>query len=599
MNPNDCTMPLLGARQLIWSGADLVHIRHWEGPYFLAATRYNPSFTDKCKVIPSFLWIGDEKAWKVHYLDLPTLEGLCYTENYMLKYEPEAIQLLRGLKAMYLERREWKKQPLVDIPTLRPFRWYQTVGSQFMYKAQRVLNADAMGSGKTSQAIGAILLNMLDNKPHRTLVICPSSVKGAWEKETRLVTDRLKPVVLSSKMEKRFQVYEESIGDYDIVITSFDAFLEDYDEIAKYFKPDIIVIDECHRIANRKNKITQSLIGGKDIKKTFLHMVDPHSIYLLTGTPINNQLEDLYSMLKLIDPGIFSWTGFTNRYCVMEQAQRWLHKGGKKRVHTYSTIVAYQNEMELKAKLSLHMIRRTKDVLLPDLPEKTFETIEIELDAEERRIYDDLQKDYRASIRGTELTVDSALVWMTRAQQIANSLETVPGSTTKKSSKLAELIKIVEAEAPHRKIIIFSKFKSMTTIIERELRQFKPIHLNGDTDPDNRQGMIDAFQEDPKHRVFISTIKAGGVGITLTAADLVIFYDIAWTPAANAQAADRAHRLGQKNAVLVLTLKSKDTVDERLFEICMDKQETIDEMIGDEKSVMARLTAPEAVEALI
>jgi SNF2 family DNA or RNA helicase len=304
-------------------------------------------------------------------------------------------------------------------------------------------------------------------------------------------------------------------------------------------------------------------------------------------------------MLKLIDPGIFSWTGFGNRYTIVEEGQRWLHSGGVSRPQTFTKIVGYRNEKELKAKLSLHMIRRTKDEILPELPAKVFETIEIELDAEERKIYKDLKADYRASIRGNELSVTDALTWMTRAQQIANSLETVPGSGTKKSSKLAELIRIVEAEAPTRKIIIFSKYKTMTDIITRELKHLHPLHLNGDVPSDARTAMIDMFQTDPKYRVFISTIKAGGVGITLTAADLVIFYDIAWTPAANAQAADRAHRIGQVNSVLVLTLQAKDTVDEHMFEICMGKQGVVDEMIGDDRSVMARLTTVGAAEELI
>lgn len=598
MNDNDITMPMLGAQQMIRGGADLAHVRHWTGPYFLIATRYNPDFANACKETPSFAWMADERAWKIHYLDLPTFEAIAFRCNYMVKYEPSCLAVLRELKAMYLERREWKKGTFVEIPAKRPFRAYQTIGAQFMYKAQRVLNADGMGAGKTSQTIGAILLNKMDGKPYKTLIIAPSSMKGAWYNEIGKVTDELHPVVLDSKMEKRYKVYEDDIQNYDVLIISYDGFLADYDDLCKYFKPDIIVIDECHRIANRQNRITQALIGGKAVKKTFTMMCNPHSIYLLTGTPISNRLEDLYAMLKLIDPGIFSWTGFGNRYTIVEEGQRWLHSGGVKRAMTFQKIVGYRNEKELKAKLSLHMIRRTKDEILPELPEKVFQIIEVELDAEERKIYRDLKEDYKASIRGTELSVTDALTWMTRAQQIANSLETVPGSGTKKSSKLAELIRIVEAEAPNRKILIFSKYKSMTNIIERELKHLKPFHLNGDVPSEERTEMIEKFQTDDDHRVFISTIKAGGVGITLTAADLVIFYDIAWTPAANAQAADRVHRIGQKNSVLVLTLRAKDTVDERLYDVCMSKQEMVDEMIGDDRAVMARLTQERAEDLI-
>lgn len=591
-------MPIVGAVNLMNLGHRIIHIRNWIGPYFLVKTPWDPEFCEKCKEIPSWSWVKEERSWKIHYLDIPTLEAISFRESYTPKYAPESQPILRELRAAYLERREWKKEALVDIPMKRPLRAYQTIGAQFMYKARRVLNADGMGAGKTSQTIGAILLNKMDNRGHKTLIIAPSSMKGAWYNEIKTVTDELNPVILDSKMEKRFKVYEEEISRYDVLIISFDGFLADYDEIAKVFKPDIIVIDECHRIANRQNKITQALIGGKNVKKTFSMMCNPHSVYLLTGTPISNKLEDLYAMLKFIDPGIFSWTGFGNRYTIVEEGQRWLHNGGVSRPITFQKIVGYRNEKELKAKLSLHMIRRTKDEILPELPEKVFETVEIELDKEERKIYNDLRDDYKTSIRGKEIAVTDALTWMTRAQQIANSLETVPGSGTKKSSKLAELIRIAEAEAPNRKIIIFSKYKTMTNIIERELRHLSPLHLNGDVPSEERTEMINKFQTDPQYRVFISTIKAGGVGITLTAADLVIFYDIAFTPAANAQAADRAHRIGQKNSVLVLVLRAKDTVDERVFDICMGKQGVVDEMLGDERSVMARLTR-ESAEALI
>ena len=571
-------MPLEGALNLQRLGHKIAHIRHWFGQYFLVKTQDDPDFIEAFKEIPSWSWVKGEVAWKVHYLDIPTFEGIAFDRGYTPKYDPETECVLKALKTDYLERREWKKAALVNIPMKRELRVYQTIGAQFMYKARRVLNADGMGAGKTSQTIGAILLNKMDNRPYKTLIICPSSMKGAWKREIETVTDELYPVILDSKREKRFLVYKEGMSRVDVLIVSFDGFLADYTELAEYFSPDILVIDECHRIANRQNRITQALIGSGTIKETFTTLCNPHSVYLLTGTPISNRLEDLYAMLKFIDPGIFSWTGFVNRYAILDDASG------------SSAISGYRNEKELKAKLSLHMIRRTKDEILPELPEKVFQVIEVELDAEERKIYKDLKDDYKASVRGTELTVTDALTWMMRAQQIANSLETVPGSGTKKSSKLAELIKIVEAEAPNRKILIFSKYKTMTSIIERELKHLKPFHLNGDVPSEERTEMIEKFQTDEDHRVFISTIKAGGVGITLTAADLVIFYDIAWTPAANAQAADRVHRIGQRNSVLVLTLKAKDTVDERLFEICMGKQGVVDEMLGDEKSVMARLT---------
>ena len=938
----ESTMPYEGAVELINGGHMLAHIRHWAGPYVLIKTKFDPDFNEACREIPSWQWMPDQRSFKVHYLDLPTFEAIAFKKTYMVKYGPETIPKLKELRAAYLERREWKKKAFVTIPVKRDLRAYQTIGAQFMYKTQNVLNADGMGAGKSCQTIGAILLNKMDNKPYKTLILCPATMRGIWKNEIEAVTDELKAVTLEGKLEKRMEIYEEA-SKYDVMIMSYDSFISDYDMIAEKFKPDILTIDECfpyeqsvmtdkgqvpigrlyhkwskgetinvkslnkngsfefkpithawkrapkqlvavkcsgfkfhctpehpilttkgyrnagdlihgdeivgcemgskgnryiskrlnedqeqaligsflgdgnihvlpsgkkrlrilhgekqkqyiidkakifgstvrkinkngyagtvayqfntltfncgyvpstkktyvpkwmidkmdgraiaiwlmddgsinhkqkqiqihtnsfdiesverlsekltsmgvknkiaiarysdgirgeypyirlgvdgyhavmkiagkyalpsmykfktptvlykwdntyqetgstivlsvgvdiparikkqylfdlevkdnhnfvicsysgdsgivahncHRISNRQNKITQLLIGGRTIKKTFINMAGPHSIFLLTGTPISNKLEDLYAILKLIDPGIFSWTGFANRYTIEEEGQRWMHAGGVSRPHTFRKICGYRNQLELKAKLSLHMIRRSKDEILPELPEKTFQTIEIDLNPEERRAYNTLRKDYKVTIRGKEIDAKNALSWMTRAQQICNSMETLPGSPTKKSSKLEELIRIVEAEAPNRKIVIFSKYAEMTNIICRELKQFHPIHLHGKVKED-RAELIERFQTDDKYRLFVSTIKAGGVGITLTAADMVILYDRWWNPGGNFQAIDRLHRIGQKNAVLALTMRVRDSIEEKIEKIWMKKQITIDEIVGDE----AKLTA--------
>jgi SNF2 family DNA or RNA helicase len=444
-------------------------------------------------------------------------------------------------------------------------------------------------SGKTCQSIGAILLNKVEDNGHKTLVVCPSSVKHAWEDEINAMSD-LSVTVLSSSMHARQEQYLKMDG-ADVLVVSFDGFLSDFDDLATVFKPDILIVDECHRLANRANKITQALIGGRNIRKTFTQMASCHSVYLLTGTPITNKLEDLYPMLKLIDPGIFSWSGFTNRYTVMEQLYN------RKIKRHFTKIAGYKNEKELKAKLSLHMIRRTKDEVLAELPAKVFQTIEIELGTEERRIYNQLKKDFKTEVRGKELSVVDTLSWLTRAQQICNSLETLPDSKAKKSSKLDEMLKIVNAEAPNRKIVIFSKYKTMTNIICRELVHLNPVHLNGGVKDDDRKRIIKQFQEDTKTRVFVSTLGAGGVGITLTAADMVILYDRHWAPGGNTQAIDRLHRFGQKNSVLVVTLRVVDSVEDRIQQVWLRKQALIQNMVGDE-AILGKLAQEELKELI-
>ena len=591
----DIYMPLAGAMNLINLNHPIAHVRHWAKAYFLVQTPppwagpAAEAMQAACKVIPSWLWIPDERAYKIHYLDIPILEAIAFKQGYTVKYDPACVVDMKALKTMYLERREWKQATMVTIPMLRPLSPYQLVGAQFAFKACKALNGDAPGTGKTAQTIGAILLNKFEGLTYKTLILCPASVKGAWLREINTVTDALKPLVLQSKMEKRYDQYEH-LADYDVLIASYDSFIRDYDDLPKYFKPNILVLDEIHRASNRKNKITQALIGGKDIKKTFLRTVDPRCIYLLTGSPLGNKMEDLYPLLKIMDQGIFSWTGFCNRYTIQEEAERWVHKGGVSRPIKYTKVVGYQNERELKAKLSLSMIRRTKTDVLSDLPKKSLQIREIELSPEERKIYNNLRDDYHADIRGKEITIVERLAWITRAQQIADSLELVPGSPTKKSSKLDELIETVEARADQEKIVIFTKFAKMAQILKRELKHLHPIVLDGATPTDERTELIESFQSDPKHRIFIGTYGAGGVGVTLTAASCVILYDAHWNPAVDEQAIGRVDRRGQLLPVTVILMKTLGTIDEHVMEVVTLKQDMIDSTVGDEETTLAGMS---------
>lgn len=606
------------AEQFIRSGQKLMFVRHLDGPGFLCRFRYDPALSEKCSVVPSWRsWYlpdptgekpkGFFQGYRVHYLDLKTLEGVAYTCGYTLEFENE--QTLHKLKDEYLMRRDWKNSQVIDIPLKRALDPKQTTGAQFLYRSRWALNADGMGAGKSAQGIGACELNRMDGRSSRTLVLSPKSVKGAWAKEFGICTDR-KTTILSGKMETRFEQLEqlENAGETDVAIASFDSFVSDFKEIAKSFRPDILIVDEVHRICERGNKLTQILIGGKEVKKTFFDYADPHSGYLMTGTPISNDLEDLYSLLRLIDPELIHWLGFRNRYCLTEEGSRWQHPtaaavaqaladGGKRpkaRKTSFKTVVGYQNEKELKGKLSLFMIRRTKDEMLPDLPKKTFHTVDIELDAEERAVYDALSDEFTTTIRGKELTVKTQLEWMTRAQQICDSLEIVPNSTAKKSSKLVKMMELVQKNKDDRKIVIFSKYKQMTDIIVRELKSvgIKLCYLHGDVADEDRQPMVDEFQSDPEIRVFVSTLMAGGVGITLTAASLCILYDRWWSPGANFQAVDRLHRRGQLNPVDAVFLRVKDSVEEHVDSTWVEKQALVTDMIRDE-AVLAKLTVDE------
>ena len=595
------------AGALIQDGQKLVHARHAGGPYFFCANAWGLGIEN---TVPSWVWRKEAVAHRVHYLDLPLLETCVFNAGYVLKYDKPEV--LKQLKASYLERRLWKRSddpevmeqinglwaakgkpmPILSAPTFRQLDAKQLAGARFAFRAGRVLIADGPGVGKTSEALYAVLLNKANSRPYKTLVVCPTSVKGAWIDDAEALGG-LRILTLSGNMEERVAQYD-LIEKADLVICAQDAFMDDYAELA-VCGFSILILDEGHSIGTRENKLTQILIGGKKIRKTFCQVVKPHSIYIMTGTPLGNKLDDLYPLLKLMDPGILSWGGFLNRYTIREEGVRWMTGPNGRYPKKFMEVVGYVNHAELKAKLSLHMIRRTKDEALPNLPKKRFRTVDVEFSASERKVYEDMKETFTAVIGDKTVQIKSKLEFLTKAQQICDSLEIVKGTGSNESSKLKEMMRWVRKIVPHKKIVIFSRSKDMTTIIARECAQWNPIHFHGEVPDKKRKALIDAFQKDPSRRIFISTIKAGGVGVTLTAGNIVILYDRWWNPGVNTQAADRCHRRTQKSPVLVLSFRVKDSFEEHIEKVWLDKQQMVQGMVGDEE-IIGAMTERELAE---
>jgi len=300
---------------------------------------------------------------------------------------------------------------------------------------------------------------------------------------------------------------------------------------------------------------------------------------------------------------------FRNRYCVVEYKEikildKALKKQGvfKKKVISIPEVVGYQNLEELKTKIDPYYIRREKKNVLADLPDKIFETYDIELSRNQRLMYEIIQSDFEKAYRSHDVSPANALVWLVRAKQICDSNELID-TENNDSSKLVELKSLLEDLIPMdskgnflegaHKVVLFSQYKDMTDILCRELQQYNPLYLHGQVESANRPLLIDAFQTDPKYRIFISTLRAGGVGITLTASDVVILYDKWFSPAANNQATDRVHRIGQKNPVTVIDFICKDTVEERIEKILARKKDMFEGMFGEDSAILAKLTVQE------
>lgn len=577
------------AKSLLNSDANVAVLSHWFGNGFLLRVKYNPDLVQAVRQIPSAKWIAQERAYLINLFDFPAFFDLARSFALDVRFEEGSIAKVSELKSnlKFLSNEAKSKQVLEPEGIKIKMRGYQILGSQFMYYAKRCLNADAPGSGKTIQSIAAVVLNKNAGNGHKTLVVVPNSVKWNWKAEVDKTCD-LKAIVLDSNGIKRHRQYEEDMGNSDMYIMSYDSFMADWEELISFFHPNILILDEAHRLSNRSNRITKIMIGGKGLRKSFLTTCQTiHSIYLLTGTPIVNKIEDLYPLIKIIDPTMYNVIGFRERYMKVKECKKNIN--GK--IIKFPLILGYKNTDEIKKRLKPFMIRRTKDEIISELPKVTIKTLEIELSKEEREYYDKLKQDYKNSFRASSLLgnkiTPEILNWFMKAQLICDSMELVEESNIKKSSKLEELIKTVNDNIEENKVVIFTKFRKMLHIIERELAKYKPLIIHGDVKDIDRQKAIDEFRNNPERKLFISTLAAGGVGINLTVGDkndiTMILYDRWYSAALNNQAISRSFRMGQERPIEVIILRCKDTIEEHIEKIWANKELISSDLINDDE----------------
>lgn len=422
--------------------------------------------------------------------------------------------------------------------------------------------ADDMGLGKTLQVI-AFLLSEYQNQEAdltRTLIICPASLVFNWKSECTQFAPELPVTMVVGSAEERKSLIE-SAGERDILITSYDLLKRDIDSYRKLMFSNEI-IDEAQYI---KNHATQASRAVKKINAGFR--------IALTGTPVENRLSELWSIFDYLMPGyLYSYQRF------------------RREIET----PVVQNKGE-DALLRLHkmirpfVLRRLKKDVLKDLPEKLEKNLYAGMEGEQRKIY-------QAHVRRLQMTLSMQsgeefeksrmliLAELTKLRQICCDPALLLEGYDQGSAKLDLCLELVEnaVEGGH-KILLFSQFTTMLDRICQGLIEKKISHylLTGSTSKEERMRMVQAFHED-ETSVFCISLKAGGTGLNLTAADIVIHYDPWWNTAVQNQATDRAHRIGQKNKVMVYRLIAKDTIEEKIVHLQEKKQQLADQVLGGE-----------------
>src|SRR3990167_182057 len=322
-----------------------------------------------------------------------------------------------------------------------------------------------------------------------------------------------------------------------------------------------IFADEATKISNARAK--QSRMIKKLRAKRRIAM---------TGTPISNKAQDCWNLVDLTNPGVLgNYWGFIQHYCLKNQ---W---GG---------IYAYQNMEELRDRLQKYMIRRTKEEVLPDLPEKITTDVPFVLSEEELALQKKIRQEILFDIQASDINkiehptnLAYTIAKFQRLRMLANSLELLGENT--KSTKLEVLKELLEDSIDaDRKIIIFSEFAEMCKILKRELTEYFPVIIIGETPNEQRQGLLDKFNTDPACRICVMS-SAGTYGLNITSASVIINYDLPFSLAKLEQRIGRAHRYGQKNKVHVFNLIGKKTADEAIQKIVHAKRELSGQLLGD------------------
>jgi SWI/SNF-related matrix-associated actin-dependent regulator of chromatin subfamily A-like protein 1 len=427
----------------------------------------------------------------------------------------------------------------------RPPLNHQKIAIEKLAGSKRFILADDMGLGKTTSTIIAAL----ETGSKKILIVCPASLKINWQREIENYSDR--PVFICEG--KKFST------EHDFVIINYDILKNFHDPKSKELTLleqcnfDLVILDEAHMISNAQAQRTK--IINSFVKKI-------NRVWLLTGTPMTSRPMNYYNLLSIIEsPVAQNWMAYAIRYC-----QGYQFKAGNRKVWNVS---GASNLEELRDRTSKQILRRLKEEVL-DLPDKIITPVYLRLQSKE---YENLMGEYydwydKNPDQSSSLTVQFSKLMKVR-KVIANE-------KTRQTIEFAE--NILEQG---KKVIIFTNFTdSLQTIYQHFGKQ--AVYLDGSCSNSVRQQAVDQFQNEEKIKVFVGNLKAAGVGLTLTSAEVVIMNDLSFVPAEHAQAEDRAYRYGQKSNVLVYYPLYENTIEGAIYDILNKKKEIIRTVMGDQ-----------------
>ena len=438
---------------------------------------------------------------------------------------------------------------------------YQIEGVAFLAGTGRALLADDMGLGKTLQAIAAADWLREHEGVRRVLIICPASLKHQWAREIERFTGQETQIIQGPAPERGVQYRRTAT----FFIINYELILRDLSVINETLCPDLVIMDEAQRIKNWRTKIA-----------TAVKRIPSRYAFVLSGTPLENRLEDLYSLMQVVNPKVLGplWRYLVDFHVTDDRGK----------------VLGYRNLSQLRKRLAPVMLRRDRRLVREQLPDKIVQRLDVAMTPKQRELHDTAMSaaGRLAQIARTRPLTPSEqnrlLAALQQARMACNAAGLVDKETqgAPKIDELADILTEICLESG-LKAVVFSQWERMTQLVEARLKRMGLccVRLHGGVPTAKRGELMDRFRDDDAVQVFLST-DAGGVGLNLQSGAVLVNLDVPWNPAVLEQRNARIHRLGQTRTVQIITMVAVDSYEEQVFALVRNKQDLFDNVVGED-----------------
>lgn len=524
---------------------------------------YNATMVAQVRSIPGARWLPARKHWSLNK-DMPTYEALVTSFPY-LEWDEKIHEWAKKFRQVEETNLIVKDAP-ANLPVgfkTKPFD-HQMKALELVARNHNYALCMEMGTGKSAVMVYHLSELKRAGELKRALIVAPLSVVYNWKAEIEKHADNLTvSVVAGDKMEKHLALDQAA----DVYVTNY-ASLRMMVGLFTRREWDVMICDESQNIKNRTSQQAKAAyLIGKQAKRR----------YILTGTLVTNKPLDVFGQFKFLDEAILghNFFAFQSRYAIMRTQ-------GKAQFP-----VAFRNLQELSEKLAPWSYRVLKSECL-DLPDKIYETRHTEMSEEQWRIYKELGRELMVELReGDRVVAPIILTKLLRFSQLTSGfIVTASGETREvgRGEKIKELLQLLDESSA--KFVVWTKFKKEMEMVKRALRErgIEHVSLSGDDKLEDRQQAIERFSVMPDIRVFVGSIEAGGTGINLTAASVVVYMSNSYSLGTRMQSEDRCHRIGQKNNVTYIDLVVPGSIDEKIVKMLKGKQDLAQLVQGDKQA---------------